>query len=319
LNCATSTYSSVVGGCGNKATGYGSFVGGGLQNSACAPYSFIGAGNCNTTSGIGESVIVAGTANTSSGYKSFIGAGRANSSSSFFNFVGAGCSNNASGGGAIVVGGTANNATNDSTFVGGGVSNCASGFRSSIIGGQSNTSFGDYSSVLGGLGGRSYLYGQGAFGSGNFSGVGDAQSSQLVARRRSASVTTGTTLTLSLDGTGTTNLIIPEGSNRAWNVTVKWVAVVTAISGTATGVTVGDYMVETNTFGFKRVGGTSSITAIGTSGTQGDGSITGTALMTYTAGASQQLSMVFTAPTYAGGGTLTMQVVAKVELTENSW
>ena len=78
-------------------------------------------------------------------------------------------------------------------------------------------------------------------------------------------------------------------------------------------------MVETNTFGFKRVGGTSSITSVGTSGTFGDGSITGSSLMTYTAGASQELSMVFTAPTFVGGGTLTMQVVAKVELTENAW
>ena len=76
---------------------------------------------------------------------------------------------------------------------------------------------------------------------------------------------------------------------------------------------------QINTFGFKIVGGTSSITSVGTSGTFGDASITGTALMTYTAGASQELSMVFTAPTYVGGGTLTMQVVAKVELTENAW
>jgi hypothetical protein len=38
--------------------------------------------------------------------------------------------------------------------------------------------------------------------------------------------------------------------------------------------------------------------------------------MTYTAGASQQLAMTFTGPTFAGGGSVTMRIVAKVSLVE---
>jgi hypothetical protein len=133
---------------------------------------------------------------------------------------------------------------------------------------------------------------------------------------RLASLTTAATTVLSLDGTGTTNLIIPNGNNRAWNVSVDWVAVVTAITGTATGITVGDIITGESKFGFKRIGGTSSVRNFIRDASASDSLIMDTCSMTYTAGASQQLAMTFTGPTFAGGGSVTMRIVAKVSLVE---
>ena len=98
--------------------------------------------------------------------------------------------------------------------------------------------------------------------------------------------------------------------------TVKWVAIVTAITGTATGVTVGDAIYGTSEFGFKRLSGTSSITSLIRDSIVADTAIMETATLTYSAGASQELALTFTAPTFSGGGDLTVRVVAKVELTE---
>jgi hypothetical protein len=41
-----------------------------------------------------------------------------------------------------------------------------------------------------------------------------------------------------------------------------------------------------------------------------------TALLTITAGASQQMAITFTAPTFAGGGSVTCRIVSKVSLVE---
>jgi hypothetical protein len=292
---------SIAGGIEAVANGPGAVALGGGYSSASSgdlqfPATIIGAYGSTSTG-----VTIGGLYNTNSNGGTIIG----------------GRDNTASGSGVTIIGGSYNcNISTEGIIL--GRNNTACGNYSSILGGFGNQTLGSFSTVVGGTSGRSYLYGQQAFSSGSFAGAGDAQLSQVVTRRRSANVTTGSTLTLSIDGTGVSNLLIPEGT-RAWNVTVKWVAVVTVVNGTATGINVGDYMVETNTFGFKRVGGVSSITSVGTSGTFGDASITGSALMTYTAGTSQELKMVFTAPTFAGGGILDMQVVARVELTENSW
>ena len=337
LNNTISTFSgtggvTIVGGASNNINGgiYG-FIGGGVSNTVSTSYSTISGGQSNTASTGTHATVVGGQSNVSSGQHSVSG-GFTNTASGFRS-VAMGDDNTASGLRSVAMG-RGNTASGNNSVALGGEGSVASGNSSFAIGGSVSAS-GEYSHVMGfdniaeasrsfalGGGASAYLTGQlslsqGKTGSGGAQN-GNAQQSLLTAKREDI-LTTAATTVLSLDGTGTTNLIIPRGVNRAWNVTVKWVAVVTAISGTATGVTVGDYMVETNTFGFKRVGGTSSITAIGTSGTFGDASITGTALMTYTAGASQELSMVFTAPTFVGGGTITMRVVAKVELTENAW
>ena len=36
----------------------------------------------------------------------------------------------------------------------------------------------------------------------------------------------------------------------------------------------------------------------------------------YTAGASQEMALTFTGPTFLGGGSVTMRVVARIELAE---
>ena len=115
--------------------------------------------------------------------------------------------------------------------------------------------------------------------------------------------------------------LLKLGNNRAWNVTVEWVSTVIAITGIATGVNVGDFMVETSKFGFKRVGGTSSITAITTTATQGDASITATSSMAFTANTAgqQELFLRYSAPNFVGGGQVEMRISAKVSLVENAW
>ena len=104
-----------------------------------------------------------------------------------------------------------------------------------------------------------YLFSQFSQGSGSFDlSKGNAQASQLIARKLD-NLTTGGTTVLSLDGTGTTNLIIPNGNNRVWNVVSSWVAVVIGTSGTTTGVNVGDVITQCNLFAFKKIGGISSV------------------------------------------------------------
>ena len=104
-----------------------------------------------------------------------------------------------------------------------------------------------------------------------------------------------------------------------WNVQVRWVAVVKSITGTATGVTIGDTKVSTDLLAVaKRVG----VTTVGTHTSAGTsviettaGSLT-TVNITYSAGASQEMAITFTGPTFVGGGSVTMRVVAAISLTE---
>jgi hypothetical protein len=41
--------------------------------------------------------------------------------------------------------------------------------------------------------------------------------------------------------------------------------------------------------------------------------------MSYSAGASQELAIAFDAPTFTGGGSVTVRVVSKVSLVEVAW
>jgi hypothetical protein len=203
-------------------------------------------------------------------------------------------------------------------MVGSGCQSTASASYSAVLGGAENVASACYSSVTGGFRTNVYLYGQQGQASGYFASTGDAQTTTLTARR-SASMTSTSTTTLSLDGTGTTNLLIPSGNNRSWSVSVTWNAVVTGITGTATGVTIGDtkgssdFLVVAERSGVTSVSNHTSVATrvIETSG----GSLTAVN-MTFSAGASGELALTLTAPTFAGGGSVAMRVVAKVELTE---
>jgi hypothetical protein len=149
-----------------------------------------------------------------------------------------------------------------------------------------------------------------------FVSEGDSQISNLVARKSAALGTGGTTI-LSLDGTGTTNLIIPFGPNRLWNVLVQYGAVVEAKTGTATGVNIGDVKTHSDLFYYKLVGGVGTVSTITSAANHNDASMS-TADMTYANNAGS-LQMTFKAPTFAGGGTVLFRVTARIQLTEVAW
>lgn len=240
-----------------------------------------------------------------------------------------GVNNYASAQGSISSGNGSSASSNYAVAIGNGAN--ASG-ASSFAHGDANTSSGDYSvsfgfqntasgigSMVSGYRGLAYLQSQRTIGN-TSQGWGSpyyglSQASEIVASRLIA-LSTGGTATLSLDSTGTTNLIIPTGNNRAWNVQINTIAIISAITGTATGVSVGDTYSEVKNLLFKKVSGTSSIVGtVDTSNVKSDTSMS-TCALTVTAGASQEMALTFTAPTFTGGGTVTCRVVSKVMLTE---
>lgn len=322
------------------ASGLLSVVLGGQRNKATSDYAIVVGGLENTAQTNQYPVVIGGYNNLSSGAASFVGGGQSNTASSNYSVVCGGGSNNASSNYSTISGGQSNTAsTNSHATVMGGSSNTSSGqysvssgFGSIASGYQSfaanssnatNTyasSFGQsgnansFNSFVIGRYGTGNLYNAFVHGNSSF-GTGDKQATQVIAFN-TAAITTAATTVLSLDGTGTTNLIIPNGNNRAWNVTIDTIAVVTAITGTATGVTVGDCYRETKQLLFKRIGGTSSIVGtVDTSAIKSDTSMS-TAAMIVTAGASQQMALTFTGPTFTGGGSVTCRVVSKVSLVE---
>jgi hypothetical protein len=353
LQVASNSRSVIVGGNSNKATALDCVVVGGQGNTASGLQSFIGGGNSNTISAGTENVIVGGTLNNNSAAYGFVGAGFQNTVSSQYSVVSGGQSNTASTGThATVVGGKSNTASNTNSIAGGGEQltasnvnslalggfrNTASGYFSSIIGGQDNNNVGAYSlsanrdnnikstapySIGFGFGTKAYLFAQQTGGGYSYSSPeGAYQYSKVMAAKLDTLVSAGTTV-LSLDGTGVTNLIIPSDNNRAWNVQVNWVAVVTTITGTATGITVGDVITSIDLLAFKKIGGISSAsthTSTATKTMVTTPAAYAACAIAYTAGASQEMALTFTGPTFVGGGSVTMRVVARIELSEVAW
>jgi hypothetical protein len=342
-NSATTQYAAVIGGSINRSSGLYSLTHG-LGNTASSSGS-TAIGYYNTASG-GYSIAM-GSGSTASGLHSTVSGGLSNTASSSYSTVVGGLSNTASGSYSIV-GGNSNTASGAASVAFGTNSNISSG-QASLTVGYSNQASGSWSVALGiynqasatgavalggsgtgsagtggntasgigsfavGQGSSSYLYGQNATAAYYFSSRGDAQQSLLTSRAVSAT-TSGSSITLSLDGTGVTNLITPYGNNRAWNVVVNTITVCTVVSGGT--LTVGDAHSGEYKFLFKRVGGTSTISPITTSSEVADTSM-GTASYTFSAGTSQQLAIVFNAPTTANNSTF--RAVAKVALTEVAW
>lgn len=340
----TGAYQTIGGGSQNFANGVYTTISGGLANNAGNNYVFIGGGNANNGSGGQYTTIPGGRSNTASIDYSTVSGGQSNTASTGTHATVVGGHNNvssgsysvsggygniASGSYSIAVGGNANIASGSFSTVSGGNVNNATGFQSTIAGGGSNTVSGQNSGVGAGeantissnysfgIGLRTsgYLYGQFQSASGFFAAIGDAQQSSLTARRQDT-LTTGATTILSLDGTGTTNLIIPNGNNRMWKVKVEYVGTITTITGTATGLAVGNSVYGEANFGFKRVAGVSSMGPMINDSQSSDNAIMDTCALVETAGASGELALTFTGPTFAGGGSVTMRVVAKVSLVE---
>ena len=330
-NTVSSAYSTISGGQSNTAsTNTHATVVGGQSNTASGQHSIAG-GNSSTAGG-SSSIALGLLSNASNTEAIGIGRGTASGQNSLAlqqatasgGYAFATTLGNASGQYSVALGRFAI-ANSLASFAGPYSESRGSGaaaFCEGVAYGASSIVAGQYSqsqttaanSSVFGLRSNAYLQGQNTNASGNFAAIGDAQQSLLTARRE-ATLTTAATTILSLDGTGTTNLIIPNGNNRMWNVTVKTIVTVTTITGTATGVSVGNTYQENTTLCFKRVGGTSSIVSMGSTQQVYDASMS-TAQMNYSAGASQELKLEFQAPTFAGGGSITCRVVSKVELTE---
>ena len=196
-----------------------------------------------------------------------------------------------------------------------GYYNTASGYRSSSLGSIDSTSSATYSSTLG-KNASAYLYGQNALASGQFSSTGDSQSSTLIARRAATALTTGSTFDLSLDGTGTTNLVIPATST-SWAIKVQYVARVGAVVGSTGAIVLGDSKTQTQEIGVRNVGGTLSIlTGSPNSNIPLEDPSMSTAQMSYSVSGGNALAMTFAAPIYAGGGSINIKVVATLTITE---
>jgi hypothetical protein len=313
-NFATGLFVPTIGGGSqNTASGAYSTVSGGELNTASSYYSVVSGGQSNTASTNTHATVVGGLSNTSSGQNS-VAWGFSNTASGFASMAG-GTNSTATATRCIALGESANASGNNALAIG-GTSSTASSPYSTAIGGLGNNALASYSLAQGYVT-QTNLQGQIAFSGTAFtfpSERGYCQQSLLTANRE-ATLTTAATTTLSLDGTGTTNLIIPNGNNRAWNVVVDTIAIVTAISGTATGVTVGDTFMVSNRLLFKRVSGTSSVVGTSLNDTIYNTSMSACS-MTFSAGASQELALTFKGPTFAGGGSVTCRVVSKVSLVE---
>jgi len=138
---ASSSYSVVGGGYGNKATG-----------NLSSNFS----GYLNTSSG-SQSAVVGGEANTASGLDSFLGGGSTNTAAGFFNFIGGGSNNSATSGSAVTTQSGTMNATTAVTL---------SGSNANIKVGQlvTGTSIANYSYVAA-ISGTSLTLSQAASGS----------------------------------------------------------------------------------------------------------------------------------------------------------
>jgi hypothetical protein len=198
-----------------------------------------------------------------------------------------------------------------------GFSAQATGGRSYAIG-SANTASGSYSVSIG-ANNNSYNMGMITTYMGDaFTTQGDCQRS-MVTQRYVGDFSTGGTGTLNITAGSSTSALIPSGNDRAWNVQVNWVAVVTSITGTATGISVGDVITSVDLLAFKKIAGVSSASTHTSAGTKT--MVTTPAAyvgcqITYAASTGQRLELTFTAPVFAGGGTVNMRVVATLELTE---
>lgn len=296
-NTASNNYSVVSGGYSNISSGQFSYVGAGTSNTASSNYSTISGGQSNTASTNTHATVVGGSTNASSGQYSTSGG---------YNSV-------ASGQYSVAMGG--NLQATQQGAVSFGYNNNATGLYSVVSGGIYGRAQAQESAICGGSYGLAYLRGMTISNTVNFATFGDNQVSTIKPYRE-ATLTTAATTVLSLDGTGTTNLIIPNGNNRAWKVKVEWNAIITTITGTATGLIVGNSANGESNFYFKKVAGTSSIGAFINDSASTDNAIMDTCSLSYAAGASQELALTFTAPTFAGGGSVTIRTVAKISLTE---
>jgi hypothetical protein len=320
--------STITGGQSNRIIVGGSFIGGGSTN-------FI---NSTNTPGM---VIVGGNGNTilqndQGGTPNFIGGGTSNTAQGGNSLVVGGKSNTAGGyniDNVVIGGGQSNVASQTNSIIPGGISNTASGVGSVVIGGGSNISSGTFSfssgvysralsnySVASGYGGVTSFPGQFAMSSfGPYFGLlgnngSSYQFSDLLCYNLLNNLTTGQTLVL-YPGNSSSNLLLPAYVNKVWHVTAKYTMYVATKVGTADLINNGDTLFGTVSFGY-RSGVGAFITSTFAENKVSNNVNINTALFTFSVGASNELKLTFTAPTFTGGGELRIRCNVKLELVE---
>jgi hypothetical protein len=222
-NTASANSASICGGETNTATGIYTHIGGGSTNNAASNYSSIIGGRSNCAFGT-ASVVSGGQYNVSGDSTKYMDSSR-NS------FVGGGNNNTATGLRSIICGGSSNVSSGANSIVIGGSSNTASG-STSLATGESATASGLYSFAMGenldasgrfsfasGSESNAYLWGQKSHASSYFTAKGDAQISDLVARKLSVGQQTN-----NLDLNGGTSNPIRLPNNTTWNFNIQVIA-----------------------------------------------------------------------------------------------
>ena len=318
---------AVVFGNGNSITGAASQSGilSGNANTVSSARSVVCGGQSNTASTNTHATVVGGQSNTASGLRATVLGGNSNTSSGDHSIAG-GNGSTASGTWAVALG-YQNGATNTATFATGreALANSAG----AIAMGNSNPVALATNAVAIGTASRATSINSVALGANSVSvlynqfstlGGGIGQASNLKAYS-TTDLLSGGGIVLTLDGTGVTN-VIASGLNAAWNVQVNWVAVVTAITGTATGISVGDVITSIDLLVYKRVAGVITVsphTSVATKTLVTTPAAYAACAINYGTSGAADLRLTFTAPTFAGGGSVTMRVVARVELSEVAW
>lgn len=114
--------------------------------------------------------------------------------------------------------------------------------------------------------------------------------------------------------------IDPTAANLSWIVTMNWTAAVSNITGTATGVTVGDTIGGKLIFGYKKISGTAEDTGtISDTRTGASSLVDNNAYLYYQIGASDELEIIFNGPTFTGGGSLDFVIKAEIDVVEVTW
>ena len=218
INCQ---FAAIVGGTYNELTGstYSTIIGGRENSITDSLYSLAAGGYDNTIpTGCADSNVLIGgrnnslvSATVSNGYNSISG-GYGNSIQGSYNTICGGRTNSielSNGVTYSVICGGVNNTINCST-------------RSFIGGGYLNTITGDFAAIPGGNAALADKYGQIAHAAGQFTSVGDAQTSILVARKQTTNATPVVLLTNGGSNPSYGGLRILE--NTTWFFTIKCIA-----------------------------------------------------------------------------------------------
>lgn len=181
---AAADYSIIGGGADNKievGSDY-SIIGGGYNNAittANSDYSAIGGGRDNTIASSAYGVIGGGRSNSLSGDYSSIGGGYGNTiDNKSYALIGSGYYNTVSSAFGVIVTGRYNNIT-------------STAYRAFIGSGDYNEVSAYYAGILTGSYGKADKYGQHTQASGRFAALGDAQTSELIARKQTTDGTEG--------------------------------------------------------------------------------------------------------------------------------